>query len=56
MFLDFDKKDYLIADVKFCYEENEFNPLDESTKIEFPKKYAKRDKSTKYTKTDRFYA
>ena len=25
VFLDFDKKDYLIADVKFCYEENEFN-------------------------------
>ncbi len=37
VFLDFDKNDYLIADVKFCYEEKEFNPLDEKQEIDFPR-------------------
>ena len=37
VFLDFGKNDYLIADVKFCYEEKEFNPLDEKQKIDFPR-------------------
>lgn len=37
VFLDFDKNDYLIADVKFCYEEKEFNPLDEKQKNNFPR-------------------
>ena len=37
VFLDFDKNDYLIADVKFCYEEKEFNPLDEKQKNDFPR-------------------
>ncbi len=37
VFLDFDKNDYLIADVRFCYEENEFNPLNENEKINFPR-------------------
>ena len=37
VFLDFDKNDYLIADVKFCYGENEFNPLDEKAEITFPR-------------------
>lgn len=36
-FLDFDENDYLIADVKFIYENNEFNPLDEKQKIDFPR-------------------
>lgn len=45
VFLDFDKKDYLIADVKFCYEENEFNPLDESTKLNFPRNMLKETKA-----------
>ena len=34
VFLDFDKNDYIIADVKFCYGKEEFNPLDEKAKIE----------------------
>ena len=34
VFLDFDKKNYMIADVKFGYGDYEFNPLDESKKIE----------------------
>lgn len=41
VFLDFDKKDYLIADVKFCYEDQEFNPLDEKIKLEIPRNMIK---------------
>ena len=37
VYLDFDKNDFLIADVKFCYDENEFNPLDEKLKLKFPR-------------------
>ncbi len=37
VYLDFDKNDYLVADVKFCYDTNEFNPLDETVKITFPR-------------------
>ena len=37
VFLDFDKNDYLVADVRFCYEENEFNPLNENKKNNFPR-------------------
>lgn len=45
VYLDFDKNDYLIADVKFCYEENEFNPLDEKTKLTFPRNILKETKA-----------
>lgn len=45
VFLDFDKNDYLIADVKFCYEQNEFNPLDEKTKLKFPRNMLKETKA-----------
>lgn len=37
IYLDFDESDFLISDVKFCYEENEFNPLDEKVKFDFPR-------------------
>lgn len=37
VFLDFDKNDYLVADVRFCYEEDEFNPLNENKKNNFPR-------------------
>ena len=33
VFLDFDINDYVIAEVKFCYDDIEFNPLDEKQKI-----------------------
>lgn len=33
VFLDFDENDYLVADVKYCYSDEEFNPLDENAKI-----------------------
>ena len=45
VFLDFDENDYLIADVKFCYEEKEFNPLDEKTKLDFPRNMIKETKA-----------
>lgn len=45
VFLDFDKNDYLIADVKFCYEQNEFNPLDDKTKLKFPRNMLKETKA-----------
>jgi len=35
VFLDFDKNDYLVANVKFVYESEEFNPLDENISPEF---------------------
>lgn len=37
VFLDFDENDYLVADIKFCYGENEFNPLNEKEKKNFPR-------------------
>lgn len=37
LYLDFDKKDYLTAKVEFCYGENKFNPLNEKTKLKFPR-------------------
>ncbi len=37
VFLDFDENDYIIADIKFCYDTFEFNPLDENKKIEIPR-------------------
>ena len=37
VYLDFDEKDYLVADVKFCYENIEFNPLEENKNIDIPR-------------------
>ncbi len=37
VFLDFDENDFLVAEVKFRYEQNEFNPLDEKLKLDFPR-------------------
>lgn len=37
MYLDFDSNDYLIADVRFCYDNEEFNPLNEKEKINVPR-------------------
>ncbi len=33
VYLDFDENDYIIADVKFCYGDEEFNPLEKNIKI-----------------------
>ena len=45
VFLDFDKNDYLVADVKFLYGENELNPLDEKAKVDFPRNIIKETKA-----------
>ena len=45
VYLDFDEKDYLIADVRFAYGIKEFNPLDERTKTDFPRNIIKETKN-----------
>lgn len=37
LYLDFDENDFLIAEVRFVYDMNEFNPLDEKLKLKFPR-------------------
>ena len=37
VFLDFDANDYILADVKFCYGEEEFNPLQQQIEIKYPR-------------------
>lgn len=37
LYLDFDKNDFLTAEIKFIYGEEEFNPLDEKLKLNFPR-------------------
>lgn len=37
VYLDFNQNDFLIAEVRFVYEENEFNPLDEKLQLNFPR-------------------
>lgn len=41
IFLDFDDKNYLTADVEFRYGENEFNPLEEESEKKFPRNIMK---------------
>ena len=45
LYLDFDKNDYLIADVKFIYGEKEFNPLNEKEKLDIPRNMIKETKA-----------
>ena len=37
LFLDFDENDYILADTKFCYGEEEFNPLQQKIEIKYPR-------------------
>ena len=37
IFLDFDENDHIIADAKFCYGEEEFNPLQQKINIKYPR-------------------
>jgi len=37
MFLDFDANEHIIADAKFCYGEEEFNPLQQKIEIKYPR-------------------
>ena len=45
VYLDFDQNDYVIADVKFCYGDEEFNPLEENIKIKNARNILKENKS-----------
>ena len=45
VYLDFDENDYVIADVKFCYGDEEFNPLEENIKIKNARNILKENKS-----------
>ena len=45
LYLDFDKNDYLIADAKFVYGNNEFNPLNEKEKLDMPRNMIKETKA-----------
>ena len=45
VYLDFDEHDYLVADVLFCYDDNEFNPLDEKLKLNFPRNLIQESKA-----------
>ncbi len=45
MFLDFNKNNYLIADIKFCYEQNEFNPIENNAKIPYSRNKIKETKA-----------
>ena len=47
VYLDFDENDFLIAEVKFVYDENEFNPLNEKLKIDFPRNMIQETKALK---------
>lgn len=37
MFLDFDNNGYILADAKFCYGEEEFNPLQQKIHLKYPR-------------------
>ncbi len=37
IYLDVDKNDYITADIKFCYDQQEFNPLNEIEEIKTPR-------------------
>lgn len=45
LYLDFDKNDYLIADAKFVYGKNEFNPLNEKEQLDIPRNMIKETKA-----------
>ena len=45
VYLDFDKSDYLVADVRFCYDNNEFNPIEENVSKSLVRNKIKETKS-----------
>ena len=45
LYLDFDKNDYVIADVKFCYGDEEFNPLEKNINIKNARNMLKENKA-----------
>ncbi len=45
IFLDFDENDHILADVKFCYGEEEFNPLQQEIQIKYPRDILEENKA-----------
>ncbi len=45
VFLDFNENNHLVADIKFCYGQKEFNPLDEKKIIQIPRNLIEENRS-----------
>lgn len=45
LFLDYDENDYILAETKFCYGEEEFNPLQEKIEIKYPRDVVEENKA-----------
>lgn len=45
IFLDYDKNDYILADARFCYGEEEFNPLQQKIQIKYPRDIVSENKA-----------
>ena len=45
LFLDYDKNEHILADAKFCYGEEEFNPLQQKIKIKYPRDVVSENKA-----------
>lgn len=54
VYLDFDTNDFLIAEVKFQYDTNEFNPLDEKLRVDFPRNMIQETKALNVFRKTRF--
>ena len=54
IFLDFDENDYLILDVKFCYGNEEFNPLSENIRTKATRNLLDEDKTLNVLKKSGF--
>ncbi len=45
MFLDYDENEHILAEVRFCYGEEEFNPLHSEIKIKYPRDVVSENKA-----------
>ena len=45
LFLDYDQKERILAEVKFCYGEEEFNPLQQKIQIKYPRDVVNENKA-----------
>ncbi len=54
VFLDFDENNYIVADVRFCYGEEEFNPLQSGIQTKYPRDVIAEGKCTNILKNTGF--
>ena len=54
VYLDFDENDYLVAEVRFCYDETEINPLNEKQKVNIPRNILEESKALNIFKKSGF--